>query len=233
MASMAVPADPSWEPLQFADVLDMDGIYFGKVVGEKPTENGVWLTIECQDEDVAGRRLQKLLPDITQKPKATFLWRGLILSATSATQPLDVAKQAARAAFNWQPGQFLNAPCYFKVESYYDDKGDRRSGVQDWLPKQDHDAAKAAGKMRWSPKADAPARTTGFGAPAGLPQGFPVPGAVPMPPAAAPIQTAPPVAVPPSAPPAGFPAPAPVAAPPTLTAVPPPQASPFAFPGMK
>lgn len=212
----------SWEPMDFADVLDQDGVYCGRITKEvvktEDDKPGVWLTFTLEDSDVAGKNLQKKLGF---DAKQEFLWRGLIRSVTG-----DMRQ--AKGAFSYVPGQLTNLVTYFKVESYENAKdGERRSGLGSFLTKAEYDEAVAKGRHRWPAEVKGRGGSKG-GTPAGLPSAFPgFPGAaasVPQPAAAQPLNPAPvpqtmapantPTPTPPqpngfAAPAAGFPAPAP------------------------
>jgi len=238
--NFAIPADPTWEPLDIPDVLEMDGAYRGRVVAEKPAKDnkGVWFTIELDDDDVKGKRIQKMMPNPAQNEKTLFLWRGL---ARSIRGDLSVA----RSGFAYNLGMFVGQAVYFKVESYLDNDGERRSGLGNWLTKSEYEQIVATGKQRWAPQVRA-SRSSGSGA-AGFPGatpagtgGFPgMPGATPPQPAATPPVATTPAAAP-SFPPPAAPAGAPTFAPPAAptapaapSAVPQPAGAPsFVFPGM-
>lgn len=206
---LELPSDPSWEPMDIADVLEQDGFYSGVIVGEKAKTDGekpgVWLTIALSDADVAGKKVQKFLGDPRVNPKLMFLWRGILRSISGSTD-------AAKGAFSYAVGRFTGATVYFKTEAYADKEGNHRTGVQDWLTKGEFDQAVAKNQHRWPAKI----RSTATSTPTGLPAGFGIafPPAPPAPPAAAPMgQPANSNGVAPPAPPAAAPA--------------------FAFPGLK
>lgn len=193
--NIELAADPTWEPMSFADVLDQDGCYHGIIVAEKPTSQeankpGIWITIELQDADVRGKRLQKMLPDVSASPKSAFIWRGLIMSA--------MGKEAARQSFRYQEGVFQGWNVYVKTGAY-ESKDRIATGIDEWLVKADYDQAVAKNAHRWPRKVEAKASSAGvFGLPTGLPTGFgsPVtpPGGVQVPGAA--VATAQPSPVP-------------------------------------
>lgn len=203
-----IPADPTWEPIESTDTLEMDGYYMLRIRSEKArTEGnrGVFITFDVMDADATGRSLSKFMPDSSTHKKDTwFVWRGLFRSITGT---LD----QARAAFQYTPGMLVNQLAYARTKAYNDDGGSMRTGVDAFVTKTEYDQAVAAKKHRW------PAKTPVAGAgvvgslPGGLPSAFPgmggmgLPGAplspltgmVPPPAAAAPMQQAP----------QGFPAP--------------------------
>lgn len=218
-----IPADATWEPMEMSDVLEKDGVYCGVITGEKVHEkdgkSSLILTITLSDDDVKGRKVTKFMPDPRANPKVMFLWRGLARSIAGI--------ETARQGFSYRPGAFTNQTCYFKVESFQNDSGERSSGVADWKTKDEYDAAVKAGAHRWAAKAPA---SRPSGAPTGLPAAFPgMPGAPalstpPAPPAMQPMAAPAPVAAAALAPPA-----------PTTVAPPAPAAAPapfgaFAFP---
>ncbi len=170
---LEIAADPLWEPMQIADVLEQDGVYSGIIVGEKATaadanKPGVWLTIELQDTDVAGKRLQKLLIDPRHNDKVMFLWRGLLMSIGG--------KDAARGAFSYTLGRFTGATCYFKVGAYMTGKGDVASGVNEWITKSDYEQAVNKKAHRWPRAVSAKSGdASAFGLPSGVPAGFGTP----------------------------------------------------------
>lgn len=189
--TMELPADPTWEPMSFADVLEQDGCYSGTVVGEKTVVDGdkpgVWLTIELADADVRGRRLQKFLPDLQHAPKQAFNWRGIIMSMHG--------KEAARSAFRYQKGVFTGGTVFFKTGAYTNNKtGDVATGIDEWLLKADYEQAVAKNAHRWPRKVEGKSGAPGaFGlptAPTGLPTGFGAPVPQPAPAAAPPISGA-------------------------------------------
>lgn len=238
---LAIPEDPTWEPMEFSDVLEQDGAYCAVISGEKVTtindKTGIMFTFKLQDPDVAGRTLSKFLQDPRQNEKVMFLWRGMMRSLAGSTE-------GARGGVQYVPGAWTGGVVYFKVESYINDKdGERKSGIGQLLTKSEYDTIVATGKQRWAPQVRGGSRGAAAGTPNGLPTGFPgMPGVVPPPPATQPVVTGGPLGgfTPPVAPavpaPAGFgfapPAPAaPVAPPPAPPA--PPAAGGFSFPGIK
>lgn len=217
-----LPADPTWEPIEQTDTLEQDGIYAGVITNEKVNlKDGkatVIMTMTLSDADVNGRKIAKFMPD-PRAENTQFVWRALARSAVN----MDVA----RGGFTYKPGIFTGRPVYAKVESYFDDKGNRRTSVQSWLSKEEYDAAVKLNKHRWAPP-QGPSGPKATGVPSGLPMSFPgVPATPPAPPAAAPL-------TPPAAPAQGFGF-APPAAPPVAPPAPPaaPAANPFAFPPVK
>lgn len=222
---ITVAADPTWEPLEFGDTLDTDGAFMGEIIGEKVSLNdgqgkkaGIWLTVQILDTDHAGKKIQKFLQDPRENEKVMFLWRGMMRSIVGIEQ--------ARAGFAYRPGMLRGQRCYFRVDSYTSNDGERRSGMGNWLTKSEYDDYVAKGRHRWAPAVAArPAAPT----PMGLPTSFPglptTPQGPPQPPAAFPVAApvAPPVAPQPPANP--FTA----AAPQVLAQTPPaPPANPFA-----
>lgn len=207
MEAFIIPADPTWEPMEFDDTLAQDGAYAARVTSDKSaaigTKGGIRVTLELQDADVAGKRLSKFLQDPRENDKVWFLWRGIMRSITGSTD-------GARAGFTYQPGTFTGQLVYFKVESYTDNNGERRSGVGQWLTKGEYEEIVAKGKHRWAPAAvsaggrAAPASGTPAGSPFGAFPGLPA--TVPQPATTAPVQTAPPTngTVIPPAPSTGF-----------------------------
>jgi hypothetical protein len=189
--SLQIPADPTWEPMEFDDTLEMDGVYSGKILAEKVQEmngkTGVRFTLEIADADNAGRKLSKFLQDPRQNDKVMFLWRGLMRSVAGSTDQ-------ARQAFTYTPGAFVGHTVFFKVESYIDSKDERRSGIGAWMTASEYQEVIAKGKHRWTPTAGAGQtnRPTG-GTPGGSPFGtFPgLPTSVPQPAGTAPVTTAP------------------------------------------
>lgn len=176
MGAFQLPADPSWEPIESTDFLELNGYYCARITAEKPVEKGVWLTLEIQDPDAAGKKIQTMLDDVSVDPKGTWKWRGLILSITGN-------KAAAQQPIAYNPGANLMVGqlVYLKTQSF-ETKGNLRTGMETWITKTDWEAAAKGGKHRWKAEVkNAP--TGGFGTPGGLPGGFPVP----MPPAANPI----------------------------------------------
>lgn len=177
---LELPADPAWEPMDIADVLEQDGYYSGRIVREKAKTDGdrpgVWLTIELLDTDCAGKKVQKFLGDPRVNPKLMFLWRGILRSISGSTD-------AAKGAFAYSVGRFTGATVYFKTEAYPDrETGDHRTGVQDWLTQAEYDQAVQKGQHRWPAKIRASSGSTPTGLPAGFGVAFP-----PAPPAAAPM----------------------------------------------
>jgi hypothetical protein len=220
-----IPADPTWEPIETTDTLEMDGYYSLRIKSEKARTDGdgVWITFEILDEDARGKNVSKSMPNSATKTKDTWwLWRSLFRSITGG---LDMA----RSAFQYTPGVLLNQLAYARTGAYADSSGSMRTGVDAFVTKTEYDEAVAHKKHRWPAKVRSGAVGPGaVGAlPGGLPSAFPgmggpgLPGApasptagmVPAPAAANPMQQAP----------QGFPAPA-VAAP-----VAPPQAPAFTF----
>jgi len=239
MGAFVIPADPTWEPMEFGDYLPKEGYFCFKIVGEKPHEKGVFLTLEVQDPDCAGKRVQTLLDNLEKDQKKIWKWRGLIMSITGN-------KDAGKAQFQYNPGVFTGQLCYAKTSSYAAQNGDNRTGTDNWVTRPEWEAQVAGGKHRWDAEVKASNRPAGY-APAGLPGGFPVPGApvgVPMP-NGMPMQQAPAPVVPqpppqPAAPmmfpgqaatPQAVQPPQPAFAAPPAGTVPQPGAVPFKFPG--
>lgn len=248
------PTDATWQPFESTDVLEFDGYYCARITGEKPRmirdKVQLILTLTLQDPDVAGKTLNKFLPNPTQSTKDTwFLWRGLVRSITGSIE-------AAQSAFSYQPGMYANQLVFFKSEPYLESDGTQRTGVANFVTKTEwEEAAKAGGThYRWQPKqVSRGANGSAVGAlPGGTPMGFPglgagipgLPGAPSSPGASAPVAQAPqpaaapmqqfapaPVAPPPVAAPApvSWPAPPAAVAPPPVAAT--PQWMPAAQPG--
>lgn len=177
--SFELPEDPNWEPMEFADVLDKDGIYGGIVVAEKLNNDTVILTIEIQDDDTKGKRLSKFLKDPRPSDASKFTidaWRSLFASIWG--------KPYAKSRITYKYPMFPNAAVFFKVESYTNKNGDRASGVGLFVSQSDWENAHQAGKARWAPKVDDGKKA----APAGLPPAFPALPSAPQPPASAPLK---------------------------------------------
>jgi hypothetical protein len=185
-----IPSDPSWEPFETTDTLEMDGFYSGRITREAPRTDGtksagVFLTIEINDEDARGKHLSKFMPDPRASRNNTwFLWRNLIMSITGS-------KDTARSGFRYQPGALSAQTVYFKTEPYMND-GDVQTSIAQFVTKQEYDDAVNNKRHRWASKPKTSA------VPAGLPGGFPMasfpglPGAPSSPtPAGAPMQQAP------------------------------------------
>lgn len=217
----SMPADPNWQPLDFADTLEMDGFYSGRITEEKVKDDKVIFRVEIIDEDAKGKKLDKFLGT---KENHLWLWRRLILSLTSDLK-------TSQAAFQYQPGMFTGYTIYFKTEPYTN--GDRSStSIADLITQQEYEAQVKAGRHRWPsvPKAS-PMKPAGFG---GIPQpgqgiagmAFGVPAGIPQPQNAS--TTPNPQAAAALAAADRAPAPPPPAAP-----VPAPASTPFKFPGMK
>jgi len=243
---LVIPADPTWEPMEFSDVLEKDGYYCVKVLSDQAKmikdKLQVVVVLEIQDPDAVGKKVSRFLPDPrTTQGNTWFLWRGLILSIWGTIEQ-------ARAGFTYHPGMFTGHTAYVKTEAYLDKEGAMRTGVGTWETKAVWEAAIAAGpaKSRWPARVAAAPAGGGVGAlPAGLPGGFPgggLGGALPPAPGGAGMPTMPapttpqPVAAPmvQAAPPAaGFPPP-PAAAPAPTAFAPPPAPAPaqagFGFP---
>jgi hypothetical protein len=170
-----IPADPSWEPFDAADVLDQDGYYQLKITKESGRNDanksqGIFLTMEVQDPDARGKILSRFLPDPrTAKGNVWWIWRGLLRSITGT---LDGARQGMR----YQPGMFTNQLVYVKTERAMRD--DRMStDIDAWVTAPEWQEATRTNRHRWAPK---PMQAGGnVGAlPGGVPGGFPgLPGA--------------------------------------------------------
>lgn len=174
-----IPPDPTWEPFDTADVLDKDGFYQCRITKESGRNDanksqGVFLTLEVQDEDARGKILSRFLPDPrTAKGNVWFLWRGLLRSITGS---LDGARQGMR----YQPGMFVNQLVYVKTERNFRD--DRAStDIDSWITGPEWANAVQGNKHRWPAKQVQQGGSGGVGAlPGGLPGGFPgMPGAAP------------------------------------------------------
>lgn len=250
LTGFSLPADPTWEPMEFGDFLEQNGYYAARIVSEKATDSKFIMMFELLDADAAGKRVSGFFGDPGEDPKAINKWRGLMLSITGN-------KDAARVNVDYRPGLFTGQTVYFKTGSYAANNGDMRTGIDNFITAQEYQAHVAGGKHRW--KAEVKAKPSLAGGPAGafgLPAGLPPGVGVPMPPAAAPVQAPPTQAqqvvagfntgaqlgAPPPAPPQQFgfaPPAAPPAAPPPAppAAIPPgvpqPGANPFAFPPVK
>ncbi len=172
-----IPADPTWEPFDVTDQLEMDGYYACRIKKEAGRSDpgkspGVFLTLELQDPDAVGKMLSKFMPDPNStKGNTFFLWRGI---ARSIMGDLNLA----RTGFRYTPGTFANQPCYVRTGAYLDDGGSMRTGVDAFVTQVEYAEAVKANKHRW------PARVkSGGGAapsggpigalPGGLPGGFP------------------------------------------------------------
>jgi hypothetical protein len=205
-----IPPDPTWEPFETTDVLEMDGLYACRITRESARtdtskSSGVFITLEILDEDARGKVLSKFLPDPrTTKSNVWFVWRGLIRSITGG---LDGARQG----FQYRPGTFANQVCYAKTEPYLDGQ-DQRTSIAQFVTKEEYDAAVAGKRHRW------PSKPKTSALPGGLPSAFPM--------AAFPGMTGP--SAPTGFPPAPQPGGAPMTQPPQPA--PQPQAAP-AFPG--
>ena len=170
-----IPADPSWEPFDAADVLDQDGYYQVKITKEGGRNDanksqGIFLTMEVQDADARGKILSRFLPDPrTAKGNVWWIWRGLLRSITGT---LDGARQGMR----YTPGMFSGQLAYVKTERAQRD--DRVStDIDAWVTGPEWQSAVQSGRHRWAPK---PMQAGGnVGAlPGGVPGGFPgLPGA--------------------------------------------------------
>lgn len=232
---LTIAADPTWEPIDLSDTLEMDGYYMGRITNEKVNKDrdGVFFTISLLDQDVAGKTLSKLMNDPNKQQKDIwFTWRNLIRSITGS---LD----AARNGLQYQVGMFVNQIVYFKTNAYADRSGNMRTGIDSWVTKSEwEEAAKRGGtNYRWPSKAPTSAGVGalpgglpgggGFPTAPGGPGGFPAfPGAAPTaaPAAASPMQAGFPTATPQ---PSGAPIQqAPAAAPPPAFVAPPAPAQP-------
>src|SRR5574341_6304 len=237
-----IPADPTWEPFEMTDVLDLDGYYCFRITKEAPRNDpgksaGIFLTLELQDQDVRGKTLSRFLPDPrTAKGNVWFIWRGLMRSISGN---MDFARSAVR----YVGGMFTNQICYAKVQREL--VNDRTvSSLDAWVTQAEYTAAVQGNKHRWAPRAvqqpsgavgalpgGTPGGFPGMGGPMGLPAGGGLPGApspaVPI--ATAPMTPQPPVAyAPPLQPAFNAPPMQPAAEPPPAMA-PPPVAQPVAF----
>ena len=163
-----IPADPTWEPLEFADVLDHDGYFCAKIIAEKQIREKFVVSFELQDEDVRGKRLDKWFSDPRIDDKAIDQWRALLLAISGS-------KDAARGRFSYVPGRVTGATVYLKSGAFIGNKGEQRTGIDKFITKEEHAAAVAQGKHRWPAVArDSAPKSSGFGAlPAGLPVAFP------------------------------------------------------------
>src|SRR5687768_1118170 len=89
-SGLEIPADPTWEPMEFDDTLDHDGAYCGVILSDKAarigSKDGIRVTIQLADPDVAGRKLSKFMQDPRQNEKVWFLWRGLMRSIMGSTE---------------------------------------------------------------------------------------------------------------------------------------------------
>lgn len=223
---LEIPADPTWEPIEFSDVLEQDGVFAAVItaerVGEVNSKPGVWFDFKLQDADVAGKKLSKFMIDPRVNEKVLTFWRKLLMS-------IGGSKEAGKGGLQYTPGRLTGQIVYFKTEGYVGSKGDVQTGVQDFMTKTEYDAHVAQGRSRW-PVAATLNKPSGFGgSPTGLPTGIPQPTAVGQ---AGPTS----VQANPSVP--FQPIPQTQAAAPSLPAVPaaipqPPAAPKFNFPGMK
>jgi hypothetical protein len=228
-----MPPDPTWEPIETTDTLEMDGYYSAEItkesarLGSGNQKAGVWITFTIRDTDAAGKRVSKFIQDPNTTAKDTwFVLRGLVRSITGNME-------AARAGFPYTPGMFTGHPCYLRTGAYLDNDGATRTGVDAFVTAEEYNAAVARNGHRWPSKTRSTAGSTGaVGAlPGGVPSAFPMgiaglPGAPsapgvpapapmapapvgpPMQPAASPIQPPAPAAAPPPSPFTGFPPPA-------------------------
>lgn len=240
--TLDIPADPSWQPFDSTDTLDMDGYYACRVTRESPRTDssksrGLFITLEIIDEDQRGKVISKFLPDPqAAKGDVLWIWRSLIRSMAGSTE-------AAQQGFSYRPNVFIGRTVYVKTEPYVDGTNTRTS-VAGFITQDEYEASVKSGKHRWPSKPKTPA-----GTPVGIPGAFPAmgafPGAVggpmtgPSPfggapaPGGAPMQGTPPQQQ--AAPPQQQAAPI-QAAPPQQQAAPPapfaapPQAAPFAAP---
>ncbi len=174
---LQIPADPTWEPIDTTDTLDMDGFYAARISKEKASTDtnktaGVFFTFELMDQDVLGKRLSKKMMD----PKATksdswWVWRSLIRSIAGNT---ELAKQGFSYTVGMMTGQYV----YFRVGAYYGDDGEMRSGVDAFVTRSEWEEAQKAGgtRYRWPHKtrtANAGGSSAVGALPAGLPSTFP------------------------------------------------------------
>lgn len=235
-----IPADPTWEPIDASDTLDMDGYYKCRIKSEKlRTENGknqIILTLDILDQDAIGKTLTKFMPDPTQTTKDSwFVWRGLLRSITGN---LD----AARSGMQYTLGCLIGSFVYARTGAYADNQGTMRTGVENFEILPTYEEAVKSSRHRWPAKikGGAGGQSPVGALPTGLPGGFPgmgvsLPGSpagagpfAPAPAVASPMvqpqqqafvppqqQVAAPVGFPvaPVAPPAGFGPPQPVAPP--------------------
>jgi len=171
-----IDADPTWEPIEQTDFLEMDGFYCAKIIKESPRQDGsktpgVFLTLQIQDEDTKGKVISKFMTD----PKASrndtrFVWRLLWLSMTGN-------KDQARSAFRYQPGMITGQTVFVKTVADVD-KNNRRqiTNVDTFVTQAEYEQALKESRHRWKaqPKAATPAGPPpGFGGTGGLP---PLPG---------------------------------------------------------
>lgn len=175
-----IPADPTWEPIETTDTLEMDGYYQFRISREKARlegKTGVFITFEIMDEDNRGKTVSKFMPNSAATTKDTwFVWRGLFRSITGT---LD----SARAAFQYIPGMLVNQIAYGRTGQYADDTGAARTGVDAFVTKQEYDDAVAAKRHRWPAKAkNTMGAAGGIGQlPGGLPASFPGMGGMGLP----------------------------------------------------
>lgn len=172
-----IPADPTWEPFDVTDQLEMDGYYACRIKKEAGRSDpgkspGVFLTLELQDQDAMGKMLSKFMPDPNStKGNTFFLWRGIARSIMGDLQ-------LARTGFQYTPGTFANQPCYVRTGAYLDDGGSMRTGVDAFVTQAEYTEAVKAGKHRWPARVKSGGAGAGAGSPigalpSGLPGGFP------------------------------------------------------------
>lgn len=168
---LEIPADPTWEPFESTDVLEVDGYFSARIARESPRSDGtrtpgVFLTLEIQDEDFRGKILSKFMTDPrVTKSNTWFVWRNLLRSLTGSVDQ-------ARAAFQYSPGKLTGHVIYVKTEPYLDDN-DWRTSVANFVTKQEWEEAVKRNAHRWPSKRQA-------GVLGGLPGGLPgMPGGLP------------------------------------------------------
>lgn len=161
-----IPPDPTWQPFETTDTLEMDGFYCAQITRESARidpgkSSGVFLTLQILDEDARGKNLSKFMPDPrTGKSNTWFVWRGAIRSITG-----QVA--SAQAGFRYTPGSFQNQLIYIKTEPFMDD-GVQRTSVAGFITKEEYDGHVAKKTHRWASRPKQQAAVPG-----GLPGGFP------------------------------------------------------------
>lgn len=164
--NVQIDADPTWEPMEFSDVLEQDGYYSAVIANEQIREGtagkaaSLILNLQIQDQDAKGRLLKKFMADPNSSDKdLRWTWRMLILSITGS-------KDQARSALNYQLGMFRNQTVYFKTEMDVNPSNGRQvTNVASFVTKEEYDQAVRENRHRWKAEAKK--------APAGVPGGFP------------------------------------------------------------
>lgn len=217
---ISIDADPTWEPLDTFDLLEVDGLFAVKVTkesvqnGDGGKTRGVFMTLQIQDNDLKGKVVSKFMTDpASAKNDVRFTWRLLIMS-------LGHNKDVARAAFNYQPGMLTGKMLYCRTKRGQNRDGKQITNVENFVTREDYELALKENRHRWKaevaiaptslpsgvpPVGGAFAGLGAFGAPGaptGAPAGGPMMGS-PTPTAATPF-AAPVAAAPVTAPAGGF-----------------------------